>query len=185
MRKFSSIAGLTCTNIFQANEPATVIELFVPLQEYLPGHHILDMFACACKDIKELVKMGHKATISSEDVMDLAFVLDPGFIDEKTNIVFLGMENVFLCRYEWSGACQKFFLDNLKSFPVTAMHSNGCLNSIKDTFPRCVFDCIGLMQECCWHVLCRYSERQGNFCHFMQEFNFPQDVWEYLCDRFH
>jgi len=173
-------------DIFQANEPATLIELFVPLQEYLPGHHIPDMSAHACEDIKELVKMEHKAKISNEDVMDLAFVLDPGFIDEKTNIVFWGMKNVFLCQYEWSGACQKIcIMDNLKSFPVTAMHSNGCPNSIKDTFPRHVFDCIGLMQEHCWRVLCWYSERQGNFCHFMQEFNFPQDIWEYLCNCFH
>jgi len=186
MRTFSSIVGLTCTDIFQANEPATLIELFVPLQEYLPGHHIPDMSARACENIKELVKTEHKATVSNEDVIDLAFVLDPGFIDKKTNIVFLGMENVFLCRYEWSVACHNICtIENLKSFPVTALRSNGCPNSIKDTFPRRVFDCIGLMQERCRRVLCRYSERQGNFCHFTQEFNFPQDVWEYLCDRFH
>jgi len=73
---------------------------------------------------------------------------------------------------------------DLKSFPVIVMCSNGCPNSIKDLFPKHVFDWIGLIQEYCWHVHCYYSERQGNFCHFMQEFNSPQVIWEYLCDCF-
>ncbi len=104
----------------------------------------------------------------------------------KRTLFFFGMENVFLCRYEWLGASQKMhnFVD-LKSFPVTVMRSNGCPSTIKDSFSKHVFDWIGLIQEHCQHVLCHYSERQGNFCHFMQEFNFPQDVWEYLCDWFH
>jgi len=144
------------------------------------------MYAHACEDIMELVKTEHTEKISNEDILDLAFILDPGFIDEKTNIVFLGMESVFLCHYEWSDASQKMHnIVDLKSFPVTAMHSNGCPNSIKDSFPKRVFDWIGLIQEHCRHVLCRYSERQGNFCHFTQDFNFPQDVWDYLCDCFH
>ncbi len=172
--------------MFQNHDPATLVEFFLPVQEYLPGHHVPDMYARACEDIKELVKTEHSAAINNEDILDLAFVLDPGFIDEKTNIVFLGMENVFLCRYEWLCASQKMhnFVD-LKSFPVTVMRSNGCPSTIKDSFPKRVFDWIGLIQEHCRRVLCRYSERQGNFCHFTQEFNFPQDVWEYLCDRFH
>jgi len=186
LKQYSSIVGRTCSDIIENNAPATLIEFFLPMQEYLPGHHVPDMYAHACEDIMELVKTEHTATISNEDILDLAFVLDPVFIGEKTNIAFLGMENVFLCRYEWSDASQKMHnIDDLKSFPVTAMRSNGCPNSIKDSFPKRVFDWIGLIQEHCRHVLCRYSERQGNFCHFTQDFNFPQDVWEYLCDHFH
>jgi len=65
------------------------------------------------------------------------------------------------------------------------MHSNGCLNNIKDMFPKLVFDWIGIFQEHSWHVLCQYSEGQGNFCHYTEEFNFLQDVWAYLCDCFY
>ncbi len=186
IKQFSSIVGRTCSDIFHNNHPATVVEIFLPMQEYLPGHHVPDMHAHACEDIKELVKTEKRATICNQDISDLAFVLDPTFIDEKTNIVFLGMENVFLCRYEWSDESQKMHsIVELVSFPVAVLRSNGCPNSIKDTFPKRVFEWIGLIQEHCRRVLCRYSERQGNFCHFTQEFNFPQDVWEYLCDRFH
>jgi len=56
---------------------------------------------------------------------------------------------------------------------------------VQIAFPKCVFDWIGLFQECCHCVLCQYSERQGNFCHYAEEFNFPQDVWEYLCNCFY
>ncbi len=88
IKQFSSIVGQTCTKIFWFNDPATLIELFAPLQKYLPGHHIPDMSAHGCKDIKELlVQTKHSATISNEDVLDLAFVLDPGLIAKKTNIV--------------------------------------------------------------------------------------------------
>jgi len=186
VKKFSSIVGRTCSDIFRANDPATLIEFFLPIEEYLPGHHIPDMSARACEDIKEVVKTEHKATISNQDIVDLAFVLEPGFVDEKTNIVFLGMENAFLCRYEWSEAAHKMRkIADLQSFPPTVMRSNGCPNSIKDAFPKRVFDSIGLIQERCRRVLCRYSERQGNFCHCTEDFNFSQDVWEYLCDRFY
>jgi len=80
--------------MFQNSDPATLVEFFLPMQEYLPGHHVPDIYAHACEDIKELVKTEHSAAISNEDISDLAFVLDPGFIDEKTNIVFF-----------WDGKC--------------------------------------------------------------------------------
>jgi len=96
------------------------------------------------------------------------------------------MENAFVCRYEWChNSKQLQTLADLQSFPATMICHNGCPNSTKDTFPKRVFDCIGLVQEWCRRVLCRYSERQGNFCQFSEEFNFPQDVWEYLCDHFY
>jgi len=181
VKQFSIIVGRTCSDIYYNNNPATVIEFFLPIQEYLPGHHIPDIHAHACEDIMELVKTEQRATISNEDIFDLAFVLDPGFIDEKTNIVFLGMENMFLCHYKWSDASQKMHsIADLISFLVTVLRLNGCPNSIKDTFPKHVFDWIGLIQEHCQRVLCHYSERQGNFCHFTLEFNFPQ-VFGNIC----
>jgi len=81
--------------MFQNHDPATLVEFFLPVQEYLPGHHVPDMYARACEDIKELVKTEHSAAINNEDILDLAFVLDPGFIDEKTNIVFWGWKMCF------------------------------------------------------------------------------------------
>jgi len=106
IKQFSSIVGQTCTKIFWFNDPATLIELFAPLQKYLPGHHIPDMSAHVCKDIKELlVQTKHSATISNEDVLDLAFVLDPGFIAKKTNIVLLGMESIYKRGREVTAEC--------------------------------------------------------------------------------
>ena len=117
------------------------------------------MLAHACEDIQELVKTEYSGSVSNKDVQDIAFVLDPAFIDGKTNIVFLGMANAFLCRYEWCNkACQLQTVADLRSFPATLIRSNGCPNSIKDTFPKRVFDWIGLFQERCQCVLCRYSE---------------------------
>jgi len=185
-KHFSSVVGRTCSDIVRINtDPATLIEIYLPMQEYLPGCHTPDMSARACEDIQELVKTEHCATVSNKDIIDLAFVLEPVFIDIKTNIVFLGMTNAFLCRYEWLPASEKLHvIADLRSFPLTVSRSNGRPNSIKDTFPKRVFDWIGIFQERCRRALCRYSERQGNFCHFTDEFHFPQDVWEYLCDRF-
>jgi len=67
-----------------------MVEFFLPMQEYLPGHHVPDMYVHACEDIKEPCEDGERATISDDNILNLEFVLDPGFIDEKTNIVFLG-----------------------------------------------------------------------------------------------
>ncbi len=185
VKQYSSIVGRTCSDISRINNPSTLIEFYLPFQEYLPGHHIPDMSAHACEDIQEIVKTEYSGTVSNQDIVDLAFVLQPTFVDGKTNIVFLGMANAFICRYVWCTRSKKLqSIADLTSFPMTEMRVNGCPNSIKDTFPKRVFDWIGLFQECCRHVLCRYSERQGNFCHYTEEFNFPQDVWEYLCDRF-
>jgi len=186
-KHFSSIVGRTCSDVLSMNnsDPATLIEIFLPMKEYLPGHHVPDISAGACDDIQELVKTELRAEVINKDVMDLAFVLDPVFIDVKTNIVFLGMTNAFLCRYEWIPVSQKLHvIANIQSFPATPTRSNGLPISIKDTFPKRVFDWIGIFQERCRRVLCRYSEKQGNFCHFNEEFHFPQDVWEYICDRF-
>jgi len=183
--KCSIIIGQTRSNVNHNDDPATLVEFYLPIKEYLPAIHIPDISAHACEDIRELVKTEYSGTVSNNDVLDLAFVLDPVFIDAKTNIVFLGMSNAFICRYKWCSITKQLqSIENLQSFPATLIRSNGCPRSIKDTFPKRVFDWIGLIQECCRRVLCRYSERQGNFCHFSEEFNFPQDVWEYLCDRF-
>jgi len=88
IKQFSNIVGRTCSDILQINDPATLIEFFLPLKEHLPEHHIPDMSAQACKDIQELVKTEHSGAVSNQDIVDLAFVLDPTFIDGKTNIVF-------------------------------------------------------------------------------------------------
>jgi len=77
------------------------MEFYLPIREYLPGVHIPDMSAHACEDIWEVVKTEYSSAISNKDVVDIVFVLDPVFIHEKTNIVFLGMENAFICRYKW------------------------------------------------------------------------------------
>jgi len=125
------------------NDPSTLVEFYLPLQEYLPGHHIPDVSAHACEDIEEIVKTEYIGTVSNQDIVDLAFVLDPTFVDGKTNIVFLGMVNAFICCYVWCAKLKKLQSIDLQSFPVTEMHV-GCPNSIKDTFPKCVFDWIGL-----------------------------------------
>jgi len=186
LNKFSRIIGRTCSDIFQSEDLATLIEYYLPIKEYLPGIHIPDGSAHACDDIQEVVKTKYTGTVSNKDILDLAFILEPAFIEGKTNIVFFGMANAFICRYEWcSDSKQLRSINDLHSFPTALSRSNGFPNSIKDTFPKHVFDWIGLFQERCRHVLCQYSERQGNFCHYSEEFNFPQDVWEYLCDCFH
>jgi len=150
LKEFSSIIGRTCSGISnESNNPATLVDFYLPIQEYLPGIHIPDMSVRACEDIRELIKMEHSGTISNKDVLDLAFVLNPAFIDAKTNIVCLGMANAFICRYEWcSDSSQQLrMIADLSSFPDPLIRSNGCPNSIKDTFPKHVFDWIGLFQE--------------------------------------
>jgi len=167
-KQFSSIVGRTCSDVSRMNDPSTLVEFYLPLQEYLPGHHIPDVSAHACEDIEEIVKTEYIGTVSNQDIVDLAFVLDPTFVDGKTNIVFLGMVNVFICRYVWCAKLKKLQSIDLQSFPVMEMHVS-CPNSIKDTFPKHVFDWIGLFQEHCHCVLCRYLERQGNFCQYTEE----------------
>ena len=158
-KKFSSIIGRTCSDVFHSDDPAALIEYYLPIQEYIPGIHLPDVSAHACDDIRELVKTKYTGTISNKDVLDLAFILKPAFIEGKTNIVFFGMANAFICRYEWCSISKQLrSIDDMQSFPKALIRLNGCPNSIKDTFPKRVFDWIGLFQECCWHVLCRYSE---------------------------
>jgi len=83
--KYSNIVGRTCSDISQSNDPATLIEFYLPIQEYLPGQHIPDISAHGCT---EVVKTAYSGLVSNKDVLDLAFVLDPAFIDGKTNIFF-------------------------------------------------------------------------------------------------
>jgi len=93
------------------------------------------------------MKTEYSAAISNKDVLDLVFVLDLAFIDVKTNIIFLGMENAFLCHYKWCSSLKELqHTDNLQSFPATLIQRNGCPNSIKDAFPKHVFDWAGLFQ---------------------------------------
>jgi len=101
LKIYSFIIGQTCLHISQDDDPATLIGFYLPIQEYLPRQHVSNMSAYACKDIQEFVKTEYYGLVSNKYVQDLAFVLDVAFIDGKTNIVFLGMANVFLCCYEW------------------------------------------------------------------------------------
>jgi len=65
-----------------------LIEFYLPIEEYLPRQHVPDMSAHGWKDIAEVVKTEYSDLVSNKDVLDLVFVLDPAFIDGKTNIIF-------------------------------------------------------------------------------------------------
>jgi len=70
----SSIVGQTCFDMSQGNDPAALIEFYLPIQEYLPGQHVPNISAHACKDIQELVKTEYSGSVSNKYVKDLAFV---------------------------------------------------------------------------------------------------------------
>jgi len=126
LKNYSSIVGQTCSDISQSNDPSTLIEFYLPIQEYLPEQHVPDMSAHACKDIVEVVKTEYSGSVSNKDVLDLVFVLDPAFIDGKTNVVFVGMAFAFLCQYEWCSKSHHLCsIADIWSFPAPLMHSNG------------------------------------------------------------
>jgi len=50
-KKFSSIIGQTCSDVFHCDDPATLIEYYLPIQEYILGIHLPEVSAHACDDI--------------------------------------------------------------------------------------------------------------------------------------
>ncbi len=51
LKKFSSIIGQTCSDVFHCDDPATLIEYYLPIQEYILGIHLPEVSAHACDDI--------------------------------------------------------------------------------------------------------------------------------------
>jgi len=50
-----------------------------------------------CAALKEVIKTPFVGCVKDTDIMDMAFVFMPPFLENGTHAVVLGMMNVFIC----------------------------------------------------------------------------------------
>jgi len=171
-RRFSFIVG----QIKGYSESGTImVEFYLPLNEFLPrnANSRMSINSGPCAGIKELIKTPYIGCVKNVDVIDLAFVFSPLFLENVTHAVVAGMENVFICRY--------MFKDKNRvhdDIPVFA--SFVVLDLFDDPFPKRVWDGIIVVQELFRSLLSTYSAKQGDYFHSTKKVNFPADVWKYL-----
>jgi len=127
-----------------------------------------------CAGIKELIKTPYIGLVKNDDVIDLAFVFSPVFLETGTHAVAAGMDNVFICRYMYRDK------DNVH-VDIPVFHSFVITELFDDPFPKRVWDGIILIQEICCSLLSMYSAKQGDYFYSTKKVHFPADVWKYLC----
>jgi len=135
------------------------MEFFLLLKEFLPqnSNSRMSINSRPCASIKELIKTPFIGCIKNADVIDIAFIFSPVFLENVTHAVAAGMENVFICQYVYKD--KNWVHDEM---PVFASFIVSDL--FDDPFPKCVWDgIIVVLQELCQSLLSTYSAKQGGF----------------------
>jgi len=85
---------------------STRVEFFLPIKEFLPDNvnSRMSINSGPCAAMTELIKTQFVGDVKDADIVDMAFVFMPPFIENGTHAVVLGMMNVFICRYEYQSA---------------------------------------------------------------------------------
>jgi len=121
-----------------------------------------------------LIKTPYIGCVKNDDVIDLAFVFSPVFLESGTHAVAAGMYNVFICWYMYRDKDHVHVnVPVFASFVVT--------NFFDDPFPKRVWDGIILIQDICHGLLSTCSTKQGDYFYSSKKVNFPADVWKYFC----
>jgi len=151
------------------------MEFFLPLKEFLPqnSNSCMSINSGPCASIKELIKTTNIGCIKNADIIDIAFIFSPVFLENVTHAVAAGMENVFICWYVYKDRNRVH--DEYAC--ICILH---VLDLFDDPFPKHVWDGIIVVQEQCWSLLSTYSAKQGDYFHSTKKVNFPADVWMYL-----
>jgi len=153
----------------------TRVEFFLPMKEFLPDHvnSCMSINSGACAAIKELIKTPFVACVNNADIIDMAFVFIPSFLETGTHAVVLGMLNVFVCRYEYkNGNAIHEAIQHFSPFLVRDLFDN--------PFRKRVWDGIIVIQDLCRSILLTYSSKQGDYFRATKKVHFPSDVWRYI-----
>jgi len=77
----------------------TRVELFLPIKEFLPDNinSRMGINSGPCAALKEVIKTPFVGCVKDTDIMDMAFVFMPSFLENGMHAVVLGMMNVFIC----------------------------------------------------------------------------------------
>jgi len=107
IQPFSYIVGQVANGSAEAAiGHMTRVEFFLPLTEFVPQNVNSCMLINSgpCAGIKELIKTPYIGCMKNTDIMDLAFVFSPLFLEIATHTVAAGMEIVFVCCYIYKDA---------------------------------------------------------------------------------
>ncbi len=173
-RPFSYIVGRIANGNAEATG-MTRVEFFLPLKEFVPQNcnSRMSINSGPCASIKELIKTPYIGCMKNSDILDLAFVFSPLFLETATHAVAAGMDNVFVCRYVYKDANRVH--DDIPPFASFVI-----LDLFDDPFPKRVWDGIIVIQELCRSLLSTYSAKQGDYFCATKKVNFAPDVWRYL-----
>ena len=127
-----------------------------------------------CKWIPQILRTKESKWIASKSVKSIAWVFSQSCIDSLPHEGHQGMANLFLLRYDDTGApivrgCHPF----LSGYPRFAMH-------LADCYLERVWNSIQTLRaEICRH-LGRYSEKQGLFARVSSNIVFGKEAWRFL-----
>ncbi|KAI2510048.1 hypothetical protein MHU86_4342 [Fragilaria crotonensis] len=149
--------------------------------EFLNENHL--------RHLPEIVQMSEMLVISSNDILNLAFVFTPHVLnDDSCNMFFTcqGMALAFLLR----SRCEKVE----SGMPIISDVPNGyCLpfpssylrSSCHDCYPSRIWNSIMCLKLEMTKLLGRYSHLQGLFCkEACRLSNFSAEAWGFLCLQF-
>ena len=79
----------------------TQVDFFLPMKEFLPhsvnSHMSINSGPCAA--VNEVIKTPFIGCVKDSDIIDMAFVFMPSFLENGRHAVVLGMINVSICQY--------------------------------------------------------------------------------------
>ena len=127
-----------------------------------------------CAGIKELIKTPYIGSVKNDDVIDLAFVFSPAFLETGMYAVAAGMDNVFICQYMYRDK------DNVH-VDIPVFHSFVISDLFDDPSPSRMWDGIIFIQEICHSLLSMYSAKQGDYFHSTKKVHFPRCVEIFVC----
>jgi len=160
------------------------VDFYWPTNEYIPPEkNTIDTITSGpCVGITEVVKTCHHGRIDSANILDIAFVLSVDFLEKATPAVALGITNVFICRHQFLDNRVEIIEHHLPSF---APQPQGIIVSRRiDTFPKCTWTWIVLIQQHMCKALSKYGQSQGLYSCSHKTIYFPQDIWIYVSTCF-
>jgi len=135
-----------------------------------------------CVGITKVIKTCHHGRVNSANIIDIAFVLTVDYLENATPAVALGISNVFICHHQYLDNQVNVIQHHLPSF---APQPQGVIVScMVDSFPKCAWLWIILIQQHMRKALSKYRQSQGLFARNHQTIYFPQDIWLYLSTQF-
>jgi len=122
----------------------------------------------ACAAMNEVIKTLFIGCVKDGDIIDMAFVFMPSFLENGMHAVVLGM--IIVLFVSMSTRPQTGFMKKFCTPPICYYWT------FDDLFPKIVWDGIIVVQELCHGILSTYTAKQGNFFKTTKMQTFPQTI---------